>query len=80
MEANGYRLKIENVESLAEIKAQYNVPANLQSCHTAIVDGYIIEGHVPFAEVETTDGSIESSTDVVLRADLGRSRIGWRSP
>ena len=27
------------------------VPAALQSCHTAIVDGYIIEGHVPVKEI-----------------------------
>jgi hypothetical protein len=27
-------------------------PIELQSCHTAIVDGYIIEGHVPLAEIE----------------------------
>ena len=28
------------------------MPSELQSCHTAIVDGYIIEGHVPVAEIE----------------------------
>ena len=28
------------------------MPPALQSCHTAIVDGYIIEGHVPTAEIE----------------------------
>lgn len=28
------------------------MPAQLQSCHTAIVDGYIIEGHVPAADIE----------------------------
>lgn len=27
------------------------MPANLQSCHTAIVDGYVIEGHVPATEI-----------------------------
>jgi hypothetical protein len=34
------------------VKAQHGVPVALQSCHTAIVDGYIIEGHVPVAEIE----------------------------
>jgi hypothetical protein len=28
------------------------VPAELQSCHTAIVDGYIIEGHVPAGDID----------------------------
>ena len=32
-------------------KSTYRVPADLRSCHTAIVDGYIIEGHVPAAEI-----------------------------
>jgi hypothetical protein len=40
------------VRSLAEIKSRYQVPPELQSCHTAIVDGYVIEGHVPAPEIE----------------------------
>jgi hypothetical protein len=36
---------------LDEIKDQYNVPQELESCHTAIVDGYVIEGHVPATEI-----------------------------
>lgn len=34
------------------MKSRYQVPSQLQSCHTAIVDGYIIEGHVPATEIE----------------------------
>ena len=41
-----------DTDDLASIQAQYQVPASLQSCHTAIVDGYVIEGHVPAAEIE----------------------------
>ena len=37
---------------MAEIKTDHQIPVELQSCHTAIVDGYIIEGHVPAAEIE----------------------------
>ena len=36
---------------MAEIKSVYQIPVELHSCHTAIVDGYIIEGHVPVAEI-----------------------------
>ena len=36
---------------MPEIKARYNIPEDLRSCHTAIVDGYVIEGHVPSREV-----------------------------
>lgn len=39
------------MEELGTIKEQYKVPYDLQSCHTAIVDGYIIEGHVPAEDI-----------------------------
>ena len=52
MRENGYTVKEEAVEDLSTVKAKYQVPAELQSCHTAIVDGYIIEGHVPIIEIE----------------------------
>lgn len=34
------------------IKQQYHVPENFTSCHTAIVQGYVIEGHVPAADIK----------------------------
>lgn len=37
---------------MTTIKAAQGVPSELQSCHTAIVDGYIIEGHVPAADIK----------------------------
>ncbi len=43
---------MEDAPDLTAIKAQYHVPQALHSCHTAIVDGYIVEGHVPVAEIE----------------------------
>jgi hypothetical protein len=49
---NGFPVQVENVQDLAAVKARYQVPLELQSCHTAIVDGYIVEGHVPVAEIE----------------------------
>jgi len=52
MEDNGYAVKTDDVPDLSAVKSEYQVPAQLQSCHTAIVDGYIIEGHVPVAEIE----------------------------
>ena len=36
-----------DLSSLRAIKRQHRVPAALESCHTGVVDGYIIEGHVP---------------------------------
>ena len=52
MAQKGYTAKVEDVQDLADVKSRYQVPPQLQSCHTAIVDGYIIEGHVPVSEIE----------------------------
>jgi len=52
VEQHGYTVSVRDVQNLAAVKSQYQVPAQLQSCHTAIVDGYIIEGHVPVADIE----------------------------
>jgi hypothetical protein len=43
---------VHDVQDLAAVKARYGVPTQLESCHTAIVDGYVIEGHVPLAEIK----------------------------
>ena len=52
MEENGYRVQIENVNDLTVVKRNQQIPPQLQSCHTAIVDGYVIEGHVPVTDIE----------------------------
>jgi hypothetical protein len=51
MEENGFDVTVEDVQDMSLIKSRYQVPPELQSCHTAIVDGYVIEGHVPVAEI-----------------------------
>lgn len=43
----GYRVRIIDHPDMPAIKRQFGVPEALASCHTAIVDGYAIEGHVP---------------------------------
>lgn len=51
MEENGFAVQVEDVKDLNAIKEAHQVPMELQSCHTAIVDGYVIEGHVPVEEI-----------------------------
>ncbi|WAT18089.1 DUF411 domain-containing protein [Aurantiacibacter sp. MUD11] len=49
-----HEAEVTVVESsdMAAVKREHGVPSVLWSCHTAIVDGYVIEGHVPAAEIE----------------------------
>jgi hypothetical protein len=50
MEANGWKAVVTNT-NMGPIKIQHKIPAELQSCHTTIVGGYVIEGHVPSSDV-----------------------------
>jgi hypothetical protein len=52
LEANGFRTKVSDVEDMTAVKKKLGVPARGQSCHTAVVDGFVLEGHVPAAEVQ----------------------------
>ena len=52
LEANGFTTKVTDVEDISTVKAKYGVPGRLQSCHTAVVNGYVLEGHVPAADVQ----------------------------
>lgn len=36
-----------DVPSLGPIKAEHGIPRDLEACHTAVVEGYVVEGHVP---------------------------------
>ena len=47
MREHGFEVEVRDVADLREIKATTGVPQELSSCHTAIVDGYVVEGHVP---------------------------------
>jgi hypothetical protein len=52
MRANGFEVIAHDVDDMNVVKRKHNLPANLDSCHTGIVDGYVIEGHVPAATVQ----------------------------
>lgn len=48
----GFKVTSKKTDDMAAIRKQYNVPEKAQSCHTGIVGGYVIEGHVPATDVE----------------------------
>ena len=52
LEENGFEVRTENVDNLAAVKVELGVPPQLQSCHTAVIDGYVIEGHVPLEPIQ----------------------------
>jgi hypothetical protein len=52
MEESGFEVMVVNRDNLAPVKAMAGVKPELASCHTGLVDGYVIEGHVPAADVK----------------------------
>ena len=51
LEKEKYNVKQTDMRSLHSIKQKYNIPLEMQSCHTTIMGKYFIEGHVPFEAV-----------------------------
>jgi hypothetical protein len=47
MKAAGFVPEVHDVVDVSPVKTKGGVPPDLQSCHTAIIGGYVIEGHVP---------------------------------
>ena len=54
LRTNGFDVTTRDLEDedLSEVKATFGVPSTLTSCHTATVGSYVVEGHVPAAEIK----------------------------
>ena len=51
LRANGFTVRVTETEDLDPVAHRHGVPDNLRSCHTATVEGYALEGHVPAADI-----------------------------
>jgi len=52
LEAAGFTVDARNISDIMSVKRDGGVPVQMSSCHTAIVDGYVVEGHVPADQVK----------------------------
>jgi hypothetical protein len=50
--ADGWTIATVDITDMAAFKAERGIPAEAASCHTAVVAGYVVDGHVPLAAVE----------------------------
>ena len=51
LEKEKFEVKQTDMRSLHKIKEKYNIPVEMQSCHTTIMGKYFIEGHVPLEAI-----------------------------
>ncbi len=52
LEENGFAVDTVDVSDLRRVKSMSGVTPELASCHTALVDGYVVEGHVPAGDIK----------------------------
>lgn len=60
LEENGFSVTQTPSDTLQAVKDHYGVPEERESCHTALVEGYVVEGHVP---VESINKMLEERPD-----------------
>lgn len=48
----GYHVVVTDTDDVSAAKLEVGVPGDLWACHTAVIDGYVIEGHMPFAALK----------------------------
>lgn len=51
LEANGFQVAVKELDDLTAVKQAHGITRELASCHTATVEGYVIEGHVPASDI-----------------------------
>ena len=61
LKKNGFDVKTVNEMDMVAVKQEYDIPPNMQSCHTAIIGDYFIEGHVP---IEAVNKLLEEKPDI----------------
>jgi len=49
---HGFKIEDVKTEEMETLKQKYNVPPELASCHTTIIDGYVMEGHIPVDDIK----------------------------
>ena len=52
LESHGYNVTIENTRGVHEVKKRLGVPEKLAACHTAVIDDYVIEGHITHRDIK----------------------------
>lgn len=62
LKTHGFEVEAVDLHDLTQIKQRHGVTRELASCHTAVIDGYVIEGHVPATDIKRL---LETRPDIV---------------
>ena len=74
LEANGFSVKVNAADAgaLAELKREAGIGDKLASCHTAKIDGYVIEGHVPGTDIKRLIAERPEAVGLTVLGNAGR--------
>lgn len=51
LEQNGFSVSVEEPANMSAVKRANGIPYTMESCHTALIGGYVVEGHVPHEDI-----------------------------
>lgn len=61
LKSKGFQVEVVTLEDTSALKDKYNIPEDMRSCHTSIIGGYFIEGHMP---IEAVNKLLEEKPDI----------------
>ena len=82
LEKHGFKVTSIKTDNVQKVKQQQKLPALAASCHTALVEGYLIEGHVPANDIknliESGDKTIRGLSVPAMPAGTPGMEMGGR--
>jgi len=76
----GFQVTLRDDPDMAAVKQRLGVPTELASCHTAVVNGVVIEGHVPFKHIDRLLGERPSDIKGIAVPGMPRGSPGMEMP
>jgi len=66
LKAAGFTVDARNVTDIMSVKRDAGVPVAMSSCHTALIDGYVVEGHVPAEQIKRLSAERPDITGIAV--------------
>ncbi len=76
LEKEGFKVKANDVQQTASIRAKLGLPDDMSSCHTGLIAGFAIEGHVPASEIKRLLAEPESLRQQIIGLSVPGMPIG----
>src|SRR5699024_7119161 len=77
---SGYRTRVIDSTDMAQVKRRLGVPQALASCHTAVIAGLVVEGHVPLNRVDRLPRARSAAVRGVAVPGMAVGAPGMESP